>query len=380
MNWVFLDFIRWDYDIAAPRQRPLGGSQSALCYLAAALARRGQRVTTLTGTTKPREVDGVRCLRYEDIPAEVFAPADTVTVVLNGPVDVGQAVRQVIPKGKLLVLWTQHAHDQPAMKSLADPKCVELWDRIVCLSDWQREMFRQHFPIPLDKIDVLRNAISPLFANMFASADQLAAAKSAQTQASALRLAYTSTPFRGLAVLLASFPPIRRRHPTCTLDVFSSMQVYGQALKDDPYTRYYDQCRQIEGINYHGSVSQPQLAKALAGATMLAYPNTFAETSCIAVMEALAAGLLVITSDLGALPETCAGWARLVAAAAGSRSQEQFAVDFTRQVIQSLQELEANPTQFFRQRFEQSQAINASCTWDIRAAEWEKTAAEWLSP
>jgi len=375
MNWVFLDFIRWDYDVAAPRERPLGGSQSALCYLAAALARRGQRVTTLTGTTKPREVDGVRCLRYEDIPAEIFAPPDTVTVVLNGPVDVGQAVRQVIPKGKQLVLWTQHAHDQPAMKSLSDPKCVAVWDRIVCISDWQCEMFRQHFNIPLEKIDVLRNAISPLFANMFSSADQLAAAKS-----NALRLAYTSTPFRGLAVLLASFPPIRRRHPTCQLDVFSSMQVYGQALQDDPYTRYYEQCRQIEGINYRGSVTQPQLAKELAGATMLAYPNTFAETSCIAAMEALAAGLLVITSDLGALPETCAGWARLVAPASGSRSQEQFAVDFTRHVIHAIQELEANPTPFFRQRFEQSQAINTSCTWDIRAAEWEKTAAEWLSP
>jgi glycosyltransferase involved in cell wall biosynthesis len=374
MNWVFLDFIRWDYDVAAARERPLGGSQSALCYLAAALARRGQRVTTLTGTTKPREVDGVRCLRYEDIPAEIFAPSDTITVVLNGPVDVGPAVRQVIPKGKRLVLWTQHAHDQPAMKSLSDPKCIAVWDRIVCLSDWQREMFQQHFPIPREKIDLLRNAISPLFANMFSSADQLAAAKS-----SALRLAYTSTPFRGLAVLLACFPAIHRRHPGNQLDVFSSMQVYGQALKDDPYTAFYDQCRQIEGVNYHGSVSQPQLAKELAGTTMLAYPNTFAETSCIAVMEAIAAGLLVVTTDLGALPETCAGWARLVAPTGPNRSQEQFAVDFTRQVIHSLQELEANPAQFFRQRFEQSQAINASCTWDIRAAEWEKIAANWLS-
>src|SRR5687768_15064411 len=136
MNWVFIDFIRWDFDVTTPRHQPLGGSQSAMCYLATALARRGQRVTTLTGTTKPREVEGVRCLHYENFPAEIFAPADTLTVVLNGPGDVIQAVRPVIPAERPVILWTQHAHDQPAMQSLRDPACVAQWDRIVCISDW----------------------------------------------------------------------------------------------------------------------------------------------------------------------------------------------------------------------------------------------------
>src|SRR5688572_33444330 len=34
MNWIFLDGIPWDYDIETPLVRPLGGSQSCLCYLA----------------------------------------------------------------------------------------------------------------------------------------------------------------------------------------------------------------------------------------------------------------------------------------------------------------------------------------------------------
>src|SRR6185312_6187435 len=47
------------------------------------------------------------------------------------------------------------------------------------------------------------------------------------------RLAYTSTPFRGLDVLLDVFPRIRAACPDTELDVFSSMRVYGMAEEDD---------------------------------------------------------------------------------------------------------------------------------------------------
>ena len=210
MNWIFLDFVPWDFDVSTPLQRPLGGSQSAMCYLAVALARRGERVTMLTGTREQKMVQGVRCLPHEGIPADVFAPPDTLTVVLNGPASMAQAVREVLPREKPIILWTQHAHDQPAMQTLRDPATVALWDRIVCISDWQRQMFQQQFGIPAEKIDVLRNAIGPTFANLFETASHLSAAKSPQ-----LRLAYTSTPFRGLDLLVASYPPVQSRHPNC---------------------------------------------------------------------------------------------------------------------------------------------------------------------
>jgi glycosyltransferase involved in cell wall biosynthesis len=374
MNWVFLDFIRWDYDVRTPQVQPLGGSQSALCYLATALARRGERVTTLTGATKPRTVLGVQCLRHEEIPVEVFSAADTLTIVLNGPADAIRAIREVIPAGKPAVLWTQHAHDQPAMQSLRDPAVVALWDRIVCISDWQKAMFQQELGVPAGKMEVLRNAIGPAFENMFQSAAQLAEAKSKE-----LRLTYTSTPFRGLNLLIACFPSIHRRHPSCRLDVFSSMQVYGQPVAQDAYRSLYAQCQKTPGISYRGSISQGELAKELAGVTMLTYPNTFAETGCIAAMEALAAGLFVVSSDLGALPETCGGWARLIPPVGAERTHEQFAADFVRYVDHALHELQSDRSRWMQRCFEQSQAINATCTWDVRAAQWLQAAQRWLT-
>jgi glycosyltransferase involved in cell wall biosynthesis len=374
MNWIFLDFIRWDYDVTTPLLQPLGGSQSALCYLAPALARRGERVTTLTGTTKPRTVNGVQCLRYEEIPVEVFSPPDTLTIVLNGPGHAIRAIREVIPAGRPAILWTHHAHDQLAMQSLRDPAVVALWDRIVCISDWQKTMFQKELGLPVGKMDVLRNAIGPAFENMFRTTAQLAEAKSKE-----LRLTYTSTPFRGLNLLIACFPSIHRRHSNCRLDVFSSMQVYGQPIAQDAYRPLYAQCQQTPGTSYRGSISQSELAKELAAVTMLTYPNTFAETSCIAAMEALAAGLFVVSSDLGALPETCAGWARLIPPLGKDNTREQFAADFVRHVDHALNELQSDRPRWMQQRFEQSQAINASCTWDVRAAQWQQAAQRWLA-
>ena len=41
MRLAFVDPIDWDYTVQTAFERPLGGSQSALCYLTAALLAEG---------------------------------------------------------------------------------------------------------------------------------------------------------------------------------------------------------------------------------------------------------------------------------------------------------------------------------------------------
>jgi glycosyltransferase involved in cell wall biosynthesis len=156
------------------------------------------------------------------------------------------------------------------------------------------------------------------------------------------------------------------------------MQVYGGLAAVDERPDLYDRCRSTEGVEYHGSVPQAQLAQQLAGVSILAYPNTYNETSCIAVMEALAAGLLVVTSDLGGLPETCGGWARLVLPIGAGRSREEFERDFENAVDRALRELQTDPAAFYRERFEQVRAVTAGLRWDLRAAQWEQAARGWM--
>src|SRR5262249_49097378 len=140
------------------------------------------------------------------------------------------------------------------------------------------------------------------------------------------------------------------------LEVFSSMKVYQQDEPGDEFAPLYHQCRRTPGVRYVGSVAQPRLAEELKAASILAYPNTFAETSCIAVMEAMAAGLLVVTTDLGALPETPAGFGAMVLPPAGPAGINSFAQSFLERLKGILRDRAADPVGFAAARFEQTEA------------------------
>ena len=84
------------------------------------------------------------------------------------------------------------------------------------------------------------------------------------------------------------------------------MQVYGASAANDEYEPLYAQCKATPGMRYRGSVSQSELARELAGATILAYPNTFAETGCIAAMEAWPQGCWSCRAIWGRCPKLAA--------------------------------------------------------------------------
>lgn len=200
---------------------------------------------------------------------------------------------------KTTVYWNQLSYDQQGVQWLSDPKNVEMIDQFVFVSYWQAEKYRQIFGIPGYKTTIMQNGCLPVGARPGGPRE-------------VVKLCYTSTPFRGLDILLDAWDILNPED--CELHVFSSCQIYGKdfAESEDPkYTDLYNRCLNTKGIVYRGSIPNDELRKELSSFDILAYPNTFEETSCIAVIEALSAGLRVLTSSLGALPETTEGWAHL---------------------------------------------------------------------
>ena len=358
---AFLDQQPLDYTADTPYQQPLGGSQSALCYLAVELARLGHEIAVLNETTKPGTYRGVQFLHLARVPRD-FLPRFDVVVVLNSARG-GLRLRQDFGLNAPLVLWLSLAPDQPVVEHLAQPQVRDAWNGFAFVSAWQQEQFIARYSIANDKARILRNAISPAFAET-----PLAPAWFDRGEPPVL--AYTSTPFRGLDVLLMAFRQIRREIPEMRLRVFSSMAIYQVRAAQDQYRHLYAQCVS-EGHEYRGPVGQGKLAQELQGVAGLAYPSTFAETSCIAVLEAMAAGAFIFTTRLGALPETTNGFAYLVDP---ESDPAVLAERFAAMTVKVWRELLADPAAALQRREAQVKFVRDSYRWSDRAVEW----ASWL--
>jgi glycosyltransferase involved in cell wall biosynthesis len=356
---VFVDVGHLEYDADTPFAAPLGGSQSAAVYLAAELGALGIEVAFVNDVKTARMSRGVRFVGHDHIRGDFLNRFDVV-IVLSAAV--GAALRRDAGIIKPLVLWTQHAHDQPAIQNLTNADERQAWTALAMVSDWQADGYHRQFGLDRAGMVIKRNAASPAFL-------EIEPAQPWFLTGAPPVLAYTSTPFRGLDVLLTAFPTIRKAVPDATLRVFSGMAVYQAA---DTYSVLYELCRALPGAEYVGSVPQRDLAREMRGVAALAYPSTFAETSCITVMEAMAAGAMILSTNLGALPETAHGFGQLLGL---KGSRVDVASAYAAMVIEALQVARDRPAEAAARLEEQVRFARSQYTWQARAKEWR----DWLS-
>jgi glycosyltransferase involved in cell wall biosynthesis len=357
MKILFVDPITLPYDTRTPLNQPLGGTASAVAYLSAALVRSGHEVAVINGGTDPTETDGVQFLKLP-CPTPVLNSFDIVVLVSKAMAGVMRDIGCTRP----LVLWCHLAVDQEVVQPLHLAAERDLYAGFAMVSQWQATTYHASFGIDAARIQVLRNAVAPAFHALPMSNRWLEAG-------SPPVLGYSSTPFRGLDILLLAFAAIRARLPGATLRVFSSMGIYGPG-KPDSFVALYDLARALPGVDYVGPLSQPHLAAAMAEVDIWAYPCTFPETSCIAAMEAMAAGTLLVTTSLGALPETTAGFAQLYEIGGDKRYPGMVATHFAAQVLEAAARASADTQQSLQALVRQVAFARAHYDWALRAAEW----------
>ena len=356
MKIIFFDPSTMSFHVGTPEAQPLGGMASSVCYLARHLATRGHDVTLVSALPEgtPPVLMGVRHQPIQPVLADAagyFRAQNADAVIATNYPDVAPHIRAGSPR-TLSIAWLHIFPDQPALKSL--PQVQRQIDSLVFVSQTQSSYFRDP---PNGK--VIGNAISPAFENMFASAEDLLAAKQN-------RAVYASMPFRGLDELVMV---MARTKAKTGLDVFSSMRTY--QASDEKFEPLYEIMTRNPRIRHFRGVGQAELAGHFRSAAFLVYPSTFIETYCIVAQEALAAGLKVISNDFGALPETTMGYADLFPVENGAVSRLAHVEGITALLDKNESLFLQSPKEWAQERFAQVQAVNRISTWAARAAEWE---------
>ena len=201
-----------------------------------------------------------------------------------------------IDENKINILWQKNSYDQPNIKPFfADKSNHRLYDWYVFNSHWNYEKFRMMYDVPTEKCHVIKNGVTHF------------PERKPYEQGNTLRLVFQPTPWRGLNVLLLAMQHLQDED--IILDVYSSCEVYGEEFaksNNADWERLFDQARTLPNVNYIGYQSNDFILNKMKDYHMFAYPCIWEETSCISALEAMAAGLYCVTTNYGALYETCA--------------------------------------------------------------------------
>ncbi|MGC4027212.1 MAG: glycosyltransferase [Mesorhizobium sp.] len=254
MKISFLNNSSIAFDPRTPLNRPLGGTESAVAYLASALTQAGVQVTLFNHSTAHSVVDGVRVVPVTDAPPEVLADCDLLVIVSCA---IGSEIRSLVGDRVPMLLWGHHDIDQPAIARLSEPDERAAFDGHVMVSHWQAQRFVAQFSLRQQDVHVIGNGVSPAVLAQPVGPAWYEIGNSPT-------LVYSSTPYRGLDVLLQCFPAIRALVPDVRLRIHSSMNIYGIGLEMDACKYLYVLAKSLRGVDYVGPVSQSELAKSLS--------------------------------------------------------------------------------------------------------------------
>lgn len=255
-----------------------------------------------------------------------------------------------IDYSKKNILWQHLNHTDESLLNMRNSDFILGIDAFIYVSHWQYEKFRYFYNTPLNKSYVIKNAIEPIEYVKRDSGEKI-------------KLIYTSTPYRGLDILLKSFEILNR--DDVELDIYSSTIIYGSDY-DKIYSKHYvdlfEKAKTMKNVNYMGYATNQEIHKALQKAHIFAYPSIFEETCCLAMVEAAAAGCRLLSTSLGALYETGSEYARLLML--DDKIEKKFAKALNEEVenywSQSNQDLLK----------EQSDFYNKYYSWEKRSQEW----------
>ena len=250
------------------------------------------------------------------------------------------------------MLWQHLSYDQEFVAGMKNKFFVSAIDAFVYVSHWQYEKFRYMHNTPLDKSFVIRNAIDEIGYKKKSTSDKI-------------RLVYASAPFRGLNLLLDSISLLNR--DDFELHIYSSALMYGTdwaELFGNEFDHLFEVAGNMKNVTVHGYQKNETVVDAMKDAHIFAYPSVFEETSCLSMIEAGAAGCRLVTTNIGALPETGCGFNWMVEP---RTDHKQMLIEYTSRLSEAIDEARLGYN-----GARQSEHFNSVYSWETQKQNWEK--------
>jgi glycosyltransferase involved in cell wall biosynthesis/2-polyprenyl-3-methyl-5-hydroxy-6-metoxy-1,4-benzoquinol methylase len=302
--------------------KSLGGSETAAYYLAVELAKRGHRVSCFTNTDGESKKHGVNWCSAGRQTNETPMGERFEHYAAHTPMDV--LIVQRHPAGfskrwnAKVCLW--QLHDLALYRNAAH-MLNGMWqvDAVTTVSQWHADQVRKVWGLPEEILRVVPNGVDPaLYSDtqrkpcITIRGDKTDVLQDPKTgavmqvvlPAKKYLLLYQSRPERGLEHLV---------RPGGIMDRIRALPVHlvvcGYDNTVPAMAAYYEklmaQAAELPNVSIIGALTKPQLAELQKKCDLLIYPTEFDEVSCITAMEAMHAGLPMLTSEVAALPETC---------------------------------------------------------------------------
>ena len=283
-------------------------------------------------------------LLLKNLPDECFKD---INLILNN------ASHDLIEKNKINILWMHHFVNQKEAANLASKDFVNKLDWIVYNSNWNLEKHIYQFKVPENKCLVIKNAIEKI--------------NFEEKPKNKINLIYHTTPWRGLVLLLKVFKKLNLEN--VELNVCSSTKIYGKKFDNalgKNYEKIFNECKNTKNVNYYDFLHNNKIIDLLKKMHIFSYPSVWHETSCIAAIESMAAGCEVVTTNLGALFETCSPFGTFVNF---DRNFDNLEKKYSKILLNRIQNFWSDENQKKLQL--QRETINATYSWETRSIEWK---------
>lgn len=279
----------------------LGGSESAAYFLARELAARGHDVKLFTAHNMGGTWDGVDYVPHGEVSERFPLGRDFHFYAENTPHDVLIIQRHPLAFhqqwASKINIWQLHdlALYRTAREFAVGASYV---DAVTVVSQFHKEQVAKVYGLTDSVLRVVPNGVdADLYAREFNA-----------ERPEAFTMLYQSRPERGLEHLVRPGGIMEQLHKQGSTAQLLVCRYAGTAPSMEGfYAQIDDWCSELPNVTILGNLSKQKLADVQRTCHLLCYPTEFEEVSCITAMEAMHAGLPLLTSDCGALRETCEG-------------------------------------------------------------------------